>query len=314
MYQLVNGTQFSDTDGNPMHTHGGGIVEVDGFFYWFGEDRHPDNTFRGVAAYRSVDLVNWEFRGHVLTQASHPELASANIERPKVLHNPVTGTFVMWMHKEAAGHYQEARAAIAVCDSPDGAYTYQGSLRPLGHMSRDLTLFRDDDGTGYLLSAANENEDLHVYRLSSDYLSAEELVAKLWVGRSREAPAVFKRDEVYFLLTSGCTGWAPNQQQYATADALTGPWSELRDAGDATTYDSQTAYALAVHGTDGSSYLYLGDRWAANWGAPVNDSRHVWLPLSFPDRRTLVMDWCDRLAVDAKAGTVVAVGQQSSGE
>ncbi|MDH6699340.1 hypothetical protein P3T26_003801 [Streptomyces sp. MAA16] len=315
MQQIINGTQFTDTDGNPVHAHGGGLVEADGFHYWFGEDRHPDNTFRSVLAYRSVDLVTWEFRGPVLTQESDPELRDANIERPKVIRNPVTGQFVLWMHKEAVGHYREARAAVAVSDTPDGPYTYRGSFRPLGHMSRDLTVHRDTDGTGYLISAANDNEDLHVYRLTDDYLGAAELVRVLWAGLSREAPAVFRRGGVYFLLTSGCSGWRPNQQQYATADAIDGEWSELRDFGDATTYASQTAYALAVPRTGGAGagadsgdgagvdHLYLGDRWAANWDEPVNASRYVWLPLTFPTPRTLSMAWSDKVAIDVTDGT-----------
>ncbi|KAB8157065.1 beta-xylosidase, partial [Streptomyces sp. 3MP-14] len=53
---VPNGTQFTDTAGNPLHAHGGGILEVDGYYYWFGENRHDDNNgFRYVSAYRSTD-------------------------------------------------------------------------------------------------------------------------------------------------------------------------------------------------------------------------------------------------------------------
>ncbi|MGC5034798.1 RICIN domain-containing protein [Streptomyces sp. DT190] len=302
---ITNGTQFRDTSGNPVHAHGGGVLKVGSYYYWFGEHRNADNTFRYVDAYRSTDLKNWEFRNHVLTEASDPELATANIERPKVMYNAATGTFVMWMHKENGSDYSEARAAVAVSDTVDGNYTWKGSFRPLGrHMSRDITVFTDTDGAGYMISAARENYDLQIYRLTADYTGIAGLVANPWPGGHREAPALFKRNGVYFMLTSGATGWNPNQQQYATATNIAGPWSAMRNIGDATTYGSQTAFVLPVQGASGTSYLYLGDRWGNSFGGTVNDSRYVWLPLAFSDSTTMSMSWSPEITVDTAAGTV----------
>ncbi|MFF5436255.1 RICIN domain-containing protein [Streptomyces achromogenes] len=306
---VVNGTQFTDTSGNPVHAHGGGVIKAGGYYYWFGEHRNADNTFRYVDAYRSTDLKTWEFRNHVLTQSSAAELATANIERPKVVYNAATGKFVMWMHKENGTDYSEARAAVAVSDTVDGAYTWRGSFRPLDrHMSRDLTVFVDTDGTGYMASAANENYDLHIYRLTADYTGIASLVANPWPGGHREAPALFKRNGVYFMLTSGATGWNPNQQQYATATNLAGPWTAMTNTGDSTAYGSQTAYVLPVQGTSGTSYLYLGDRWGNSFGGTVNDSRYVWLPLTFPSATSMSMTWTPEVTIDTAAGTVSGTG------
>ena len=304
---IANGTQFTDPAGNPVHAHGGGVIKVGQYYYWFGENRNADNTFRYVSAYRSTDLKNWEFRNHVLTEASDPELDWANIERPKVVYNSSTQQFVMWMHKENGSDYGEARAAVAVSSTVDGDYTWRGSFRPLGHMSRDITTFVDTDGAGYMISAANENADLHVYRLTADYTAVESQVQKLWSGQWREAPAMFKRDGVYFLLTSGATGWAPNQQKYATATSVTGSWSDLKDIGDATTYRSQTAFVLPVQGTKGTSYLYMGDRWGNSMGGMVNDSQYVWLPLTFPTSTTMTMEYSPQITVDTAAGTATGM-------
>ncbi|MFD9066577.1 RICIN domain-containing protein [Kitasatospora purpeofusca] len=302
---VTNGTQFADTAGNPLHAHGGGVIKVGAYYYWFGENRNADNSFRYVSAYRSTDLKTWEFRRHVLTQATDPELAGANIERPKVMYNAATGQFVMWMHKEgSATDYSEARAAVAVSSTVDGDYTWRGSFRPLGEMSRDITTYVDDDGTGYMVSASNENRDLHVYRLTADYTGIDAQVQSLWNGESREAPALFKRNGVYFLLTSGASGWAPNQQKYATASSITGTWSGLRDAGDGVTYGSQTAFVLPVVGSQGTSYLYLGDRWGNSMGGTVNDSQYVWLPLAFPTDTTLTLGYSPQINVNAAAGRI----------
>ncbi|RBM12694.1 RICIN domain-containing protein [Streptomyces sp. PT12] len=306
---VLNGTQFTDPNGDPVHAHGGGVIRVGAHYYWFGENRQEDsNGFRYVSAYRSTDLRTWEFRNHVLTQQSDPELQQANIERPKVMYNEATGQFVMWMHKENGQDYSEARAAVAVSDTVDGDYDWRGSFRPLGHMSRDITVFVDDDGTGYMASAARENYDLHLYRLTDDYTDVETLVANPWPGGHREAPALFKRNGVYFMVTSGATGWSPNQQQYATSTSLATGWSAMRDIGDSTAFGSQTAWVLTIQGSAATSYLYMGDRWGNSFGGRVNDSRYVWLPLTFPDDRTLSMSWAPQLTIDTAAGTVAASG------
>ncbi|MBP2479588.1 hypothetical protein JOF53_008460 [Crossiella equi] len=71
---VTNGTQFTDTAGSPVHAHGGGMTKIGPRYYWFGENRNPDNSFKAVSVYRSTDLRRWEFRNHVLTRESAAEL------------------------------------------------------------------------------------------------------------------------------------------------------------------------------------------------------------------------------------------------
>ena len=173
-----------------------------------------------------------------------------------------------------------------------------------GYMSRDCTLFVDDDGKGYFVSASNENYDLHLYLLSEDYLAIESRAALLFEGGHREAPAVFKRNGVYFLLTSGATGWDPNQAQYATSTSLTSGWSNMQNVGDGNTFYSQSTYVQAVEGSQGTQYLYLGDRWAGAWDGRVNDSSYVWQPISFPTDTSMSMSWSNNVQIDVAQGTV----------
>lgn len=312
---VVNGIQWADQSGKPIQAHGGGVIQVDGYYYWFGENRNPDGSFYAVSCYRSADLIHWEFRKHVLTSSSASELKPANIERPKVVYNAATKKYVMWMHWENGRDYGEARAAVASGDTVDGDYKYHGSARPLvgsgvtdhgkpGYMSRDCTLFVDSDGKGYFLSASNENYDLNLYLLAPDYLTIDSLAAVLFKGGHREAPALWKRGDVYFLLTSGATGWDPNQARYATSKSLTSGWSNMTDVGDSTTYHSQSTYVLPVQGSAGTAYLYMGDRWAGAWDGPVNDSTYVWQPITFPSATTMSMRWNNTITIDVAAGTV----------
>ncbi|GAA2878492.1 beta-xylosidase [Actinoplanes cyaneus] len=292
---ITNGTQFGG-----VHAHGGGVIKVGSYYYWFGENRNADDTFLAVSVYRSTDLQNWEFRNNVLTRSSASELGSAKIERPKVVYNASTGKYVMWIHKENGTDYAEARAAVAVSDTVDGNYTYAGSFRPFGtYMSRDITLYQEGT-TAYMISAADENRDLMIYRLTPDYRNVESVVGNFWNDASREAPALFKRGSTYFMLTSGTSGWNPNQSKYATAPSISGPWTGWTNAGDATTFHSQPAYVLQL----GGSFLYLGDRWAGAWGAPVNNSEYVWLPITFPSSTTMSLSWSPTITVDAATGMV----------
>lgn len=314
-WPLINGVQWADTNGNPIQAHGGGMLKVGEDYYWFGENRNPDSTFLAVSAYRSRDLRRWEHVNDVLTMDSDPGLKPANVERPKVVYNAETQKYVMWMHWENGKDYGEARAAVASSDTVAGNYTYHGSFRPLndsgvvdhgkpGYMSRDCTLFVDDDGKGYFLSAANENYDLHLYLLSADYLTIDRRVALLFEGGHREAPALFKRNGTYFLVTSGSTGWNPNQAQYATSSSIASGWSDMNNVADANTFYSQSTYVQPVSGTNGTEYLYMGDRWAGAYGGRVNDSSYVWQSIAFPSDTSMSMSWANNLTLDTQAGSI----------
>lgn len=313
--QVVNGIQWADLSGNPIHAHGGGLVRAGSSYYWFGENRNADSTFKEVSCYRSSDLRSWQYCGAALSSTSATELHGANVERPKVVYNAATGKYVMWMHWENGTNYGEARAAVAYSSTVEGPYTYVKSFRPYagrgvsdhgkdGYMSRDCNLFVDSDGAGYFISSSNENMDLHLYRLTSDYLGVDSLVTKLFVGSQREAPVLFKRNGVYFLLTSACTSWSPNQAKYATSTNLAGQWSSLQNVGDGNSYYSQPTSVLAIQGSGTTSYLYAGDRWAGAWSGPYLDSMYVWLPITFPSNTSMSLAWSNTVTINAASGQI----------
>lgn len=298
--KITNGAIWKDIDGNVISCHGGGFLKKGDYFYWFGENRNDDKL---ISCYRSKDLVNWEFRHDVVTKATHGDLDPSNCERPKVIYNAKTGKYVMWLHWENGINYAEARCAVFICDTIDGDYTYQRSFRPLGHMSRDCTLFQDDDQTAYFISAANHNFDLHIYRLTDDYLDIACLEKKLWIGESREAPAVFKKGEYYFMITSGCSGWHPNQAKYAYSHSITGEWSDLFHLGSPTTFDTQPTYVLPINGKGQTTYLYVGDRWDP---CAYHNSSYVFLPLEFSSKTSINLEWASEISVDLGTGKVKA--------
>lgn len=96
-----------------------------------------------------------------------------------------------------------------------------------GQMSRDMTLFVDDNGKAYHIFSSEENQTLHVAELTDDYLYHSGKYARILPGGHNEAPAIFKKDGTYWMITSGCTGWAPNAARLSKAQNIFGPWTTV---------------------------------------------------------------------------------------
>jgi hypothetical protein len=222
------------------------------------------------------------------------------IERPKVIYNSTTNQYVMYMHVDNAS-YSEAKVGVATSSSVCGNYTYQGSFQPLGFQSRDMGLFKDDDGTAYLLSEDRAN-GLRIDKLSADYLSVASAVVVL--TPNHEAPAMFKLNGRYYLFGSHLTGWASNDNEYTTATSLAGPWSSwsIFAPSGSNTFNSQTTFVLPVTGSSGTTFLYMSDRWnAATSTSDIGASRYIWLPLQV-NGANVTLSWHTAWSIDTATG------------
>lgn len=163
-----------------------------------------------------------------------------------------------------------------------------------GQMARDMTLFLDDDGSGWHIYASENNGTLHISRLSEDFTRPAGEYVRIFPGRFHEAPAIMKKDGRYFLFSSDCTGWTPNTARLCVADSLFGPWEELGNpclgpgASIANCFESQPTFILPVAGKPGA-FIFMADRWR-----PRNaiDGRYVWLPILFR-HGVPVVEWHD---------------------
>jgi len=289
------GEEWNDTDGNKINAHGAGILAYNGTYYMFGEIKKgitwlvPGQAWEdyrvpagGVSCYSSRDLVNWKNEGVALSaikgNPNHDLDTSKVIERPKVVYNKITKKFVMWMHVDA-NDYSYSQAGVAVSDAPAGPYKYLGSVQPNGQMSRDMTLFADEDDKAYLIYSSESNKTMHVCLLSDDYLSPTTKYSRITTAVNREAPAIFKYKHKYYLITSDCTGWSPNPATYAVAENILGEWKQLGNpciGVDAnTTFQSQSTFVLPMPGKK-KLFVFMADRWNK---LNLEDSRYVWLPL-----------------------------------
>jgi hypothetical protein len=161
-----------------------------------------------------------------------------------------------------------------------------------GQMSRDMTLFVEDNGKAYHIYSSEENLTLQLAELSDDYLSHTGKYIRIAPAGHNEAPAIFKKDDKYFMITSGCTGWDPNAARLFTADSLFGKWTEHPNPcvgkDSELTFHSQSTFILPVQGKK-DTFIFMADRWTPRH--PI-DARYIWLPIRF-ENGLPVLKWLD---------------------
>lgn len=291
------GQIWRDTDGNAINAHGAGVLNFNGTYYLYGEIKKgttwlvPGQGWEcyrvasgGISCYASKDLVNWKYMGVALSPtvgiSNHDLDTGRVIERPKIIYNSKTKKFVMWMHIDSRD-YTYSKSGVAISSSPEGPFTFIESVSPNGNTARDMTIFQDDDGKAYHLFSSDLNHTMRIVLLSDDYLSHTKFETRILIDNYREAPAAFKRNGKYYLITSGCTGWSPNSASCSMADSMLGEWQVIgnpcqgKDAKE--TFKAQSTYVLPLQDTN-SSFVFMADVWNKT---NLEDSRYVWLPLNF---------------------------------
>ncbi len=161
-----------------------------------------------------------------------------------------------------------------------------------GQMSRDMTLYVDTDGRAYHIFSSEENLTLHIAELTEDYLHHSGRYTRLSPVGHNEAPALFRHGDTYWMITSGCTGWAPNEARMFSAPSIWGPWTQhpnpCRGPKSEITFGGQSTYVLTL--PDGR-HIFMADIWRPK--NPI-DARYVWLPIDFEDGRPVIQwqsDW-----------------------
>lgn len=296
--QIIPGGTWTASDGRHIQAHGAGVIVENGTYYLIGEDKTDGTPFQNVNCYASTDLVRWDYVGALLSRTSSGDLGPDRIvERPKVIYNDATGKYVLWMHIDSRD-YGDAKAGVATGDSVCGKYEYIGSVRPLGFQSRDMGLYKDDDGSAYLLTEDRQN-GLRIDKLDSTYTKVESNVYT-W-SEKIESPAMVKVDGRYYMFGSHLTGWDPNDNVYSTSTSLSSGWSAWREFADdgANTYASQTTFILPFG--DGN-FMYLGDRWRSD---NLFTSSYIWLPITIAGPTSVSLknkvNWVPGLAEGASA-------------
>jgi hypothetical protein len=293
---IVSGERWTDTAGSPIEAHGGSIWQdaTTKLYHWVGETRKgtPPQRNEGVGLYSSPDLVAWTNHGNVLPMAAIQAVTSkdaawrsvggvAIIERPKLAYNAPTKKWVLYTHLADKTYEKYAAVGVATADAVTGPYTFLHTLEPFGGTEHDLGMFRDTNGTVFLLCGTHlPGVDVGIAAMSEDYTTIASQKPISALAGSLEAPAMARGPDgaLYFVLSLK-TGYRNNAgAQYTSTTGLHGPWIHNGAVSPTSnsTFESQSTYMLELTAADGSSkWMYMGDRWLNPDGA---HAAYVWAP------------------------------------
>lgn len=312
-----------DTDGQHINAHGGCIMKDGATYYWYGEHRSPQGQ-RGVMCYTSTDLKNWQNRGLVMENTDstgiierpkvihnlktgkyvmwfHHELKGRGYGAAQagvaVADNALGPFKVISSGRVNPGRLPQGGDTLRV---EAGSDTLRGwspewlaavrrglfTLRDLdgGQMARDQTVYVDADSTAWHIYSSEENLTLHIAELDSTYTRHTGRYVRLAPAGHNEAPVIFRHGGKYWLITSGCTGWAPNAARMFSAPAITGPWTQhanpCRGEGADKTFGSQGTYIFQNPQDD---WVFMADQWEPE---NLQHSGHLFITVRFDEDGT----------------------------
>lgn len=201
--------------------------------------------------------------------------------------------------------------------SVDSPYSAVRLGFPYGSASGDLGNITVD-GKAYIISTGRDDHTIRFLELTDDcsdivdanVTGAQPAKTLQWYDESgsaepREAPAIFQHQGYFYMVTSGATGWRPNQQKYASASEFLGDWSDMKPIGDRTAYHSQVFWVKGITASDGSgtqTKLFNGTRNAPVWNG--TDSRDVVTPMYFNTPESLATNHYDYIDINHTTGEV----------
>lgn len=284
---IVNDTFWKDASGTPIYSQGGGMLQVGDTFYWYGvryrgapkyvvdQIDNDDTAFEGITTYSSRDLVTWK---HEATDK--PANTFGWFGRLGVAYHAGTKKYVL-VAQGGGGLY------FATSDRPNGGFVFERVQTDLPGIvngaTGDQTIFQDDDGQAYLVSSSSmgrSNRYVSPLR-ASDFLEAEQAVL-VYRGGGREGNCMFKYDGRYYHCSSDLHGWNSSQTYCVSASNIRGPYgAEFVMDGTQADYShvTQTGFFFAVKGTEQTTIVFAGDRWADFAGNGIGFNQ--WMPLTF---------------------------------
>ena len=295
---------WTDTDGNRIEAHGAGMLQSphDGRWYWYGESAKAEandaSLPHGVNCYSAPDLAGpWRFEGQAL---GHLDVRVDGvpgpfiIERPKVLYNPHTATFVMWFHLDDQS-YRYRHAGVATSLAAADRFKFVRSLQPDGLPSLDMSLFRDPlDDQAYFIRSV-DNSYIGISRLTTDYLDSMGMISRH--SPVFEGMAIFRHTNgTLYCVSSHLTGWRPNPLMLwrAAGTSLDDPrWEDMGNpTDDPPSFNTQPTYVVSATSRSGEQFfVYLADNWLHGGPAGLPDASYVWLPLRFTGGRVRLQQW-----------------------
>ena len=298
------GQPWLDTDGNRIQAHAGYMLQQDGKFYWYGENKEKSDTefevwHWGVRLYSSEDLYNWKSEGIILMpeleDKQSPIYFNAKMDRPHILFNESTGLYVMWLKVMTPG--SAGFAAIATSKSIKGPFKIvKSDYYPNGFQFGDFELVKDD--TGAYCIYERPHSELIITPLTDDYLGVVEdkytsSFHNEYPPFIREAPATFFHNNRIYMITSGTTGKFPNPSEAAVSDSFMGEWKVLGDPhvndSKKTSFDSQIS-CIFKHPKKKNLFIAMADRWLVDLPEDMPDIQLIFESMFNPNKERISFD------------------------
>lgn len=298
-----NGKQLTRFDnlGNAIDAHDGEIALFNGVYYLYGtsydcgfEWGNKSAPFCGFKVYSSTDLNNWTDKGFLFNAKTtvwqtRCDGKTYGCFRPHVIYNQKTRLYVLWIN------VYDNRVGYRVFTSkkPTGPFTevkeptlaVNSEMSVAGLNNGDHDTFVDDDGTAYLAYTDWRTKgSIVIEKLSANYLTGTGQHVKSVTDGKTEAPALFKRKGIYYVVYSdpNCGYCSGTGASYRTAKSPLGPWSEGKKISD-NSCGGQPSFVSTFKLNSETVFLFGSDLWnnAAKNEAQAN---FYWAPLTFaPD-------------------------------
>jgi len=283
---IRNDVPRRDTKGAIVDAHDGNLQFFDGRYYLYGTaygrtaGYSINNRFR---VYSSCDLKHWRFEGELLKQPP-----DGVYYRPYVVYNSATRKYVLWYNwypKLWEGH-----VGVATSDNPAGPFTIVNSdvkLSKAADHPGDGSLFVDEDKVAYFVyTVIGLDHSIFIERLTADYLSSSGEVSSA-LAKGCEAPALIRNTKTYYALfdSTCCFCKDGSGARVYTASHPFGPYKLTnninRDASASPIIHAQQTYIAKIPTRDGSTFMWMADRWGSRPDGIKGHDFQYWLPLQF---------------------------------
>mmetsp|Transcript_550 Transcript_550/g.1303 ORF Transcript_550/g.1303 Transcript_550/m.1303 type:complete len:372 (-) Transcript_550:26-1141(-) len=318
-----------DVNGNLMDTHDGNIMqwEAGGDYYYYSmgyqdcELEHvkiPPQECPGIykpfgtcgfrddhalRIYSSPDLAQWSLVAEDALPAGKPY---GIYFRPKVIKNPTTGLYVLWVnHLPNASRplvaYPDAVYLVATSPTPAGPFTtvnLAANIEVSG--AGDFDIMVDGDEAYLAYDAWGNNHQVIVEQLTDDF--TDSLGALASTGpispKGNEAPVMFKREGYYYLFYGAtcCFCRMGSGAELWTSTHPLGPWeatgTDLNPLAmpkhihtQNHTIRSQNSFTFKVPMKDGTvAIVFAGDLWSSAADNLKSHDLQYWQTLEFDDK------------------------------
>lgn len=290
-------TKFDEL-GNAVDAHDGMIAYFNGTYYLYGtsydcgfEWNNKTAPFCGFKVYSSKDLSHWKDEGFLFDAQNQVWQTRCDGKtygcfRPHVIYNKQHQQYILWInvYDNVIGY------RVFTSESPIGPFVEKTEPRlsvnndkpAAGLNNGDHDLFVDDNGIAYLaITDWRAGGAIAIEQLTGDYLSGTGKVVTRVTDTKTEAPALFKRNGVYYITYSdpNCGYCSGTGTSYKTAPSPLGPWSAGKKISD-NSCGGQPSFVSTIKLPGDTVFLYGSDLWnnAAKNEALAN---FFWAPLTF---------------------------------